>query len=104
MSVFATSHCGLAFPIFRTSTGFSVPASAICQKCPHTCPRGHQYARTLLGAYRSAQFGCRVLWQSSRVVIPAIVFASEFHVGATEGERVWMSKSFRNSWAERWSI
>src|SRR5215471_14720513 len=32
MFVFATSHCGLAFPIFRTSTGFSVPALAIRQR------------------------------------------------------------------------
>ena len=29
---------------------------------------------------------------------------SEFHVRAIEGKRPWMSKSFRNSWAERWSI
>src|SRR6516162_10145887 len=32
MSVFATSHCGLAFPIFRTSTGFSAPALAMRQR------------------------------------------------------------------------
>src|SRR5215831_19247140 len=32
MSAFATSHFGLAFPIFRTSTGFSVPALAIRQR------------------------------------------------------------------------
>ena len=32
MSVFATSHCRLAFPIFRTSTGFSVPALVIRQR------------------------------------------------------------------------
>ena len=31
MPAFPTSHCGLAFPIFRTSTGCSVLASAIRQ-------------------------------------------------------------------------
>src|SRR5215831_16027009 len=32
MSAFATSHCRLAFPTFRTSAGFSVRALAIRQK------------------------------------------------------------------------
>ena len=35
----STSHCRLAFPIFRTSTGCSVPASAIRQV---TCVPGPQ--------------------------------------------------------------
>ena len=34
MSVFATSHCKLAFLIFRTSTGCSVPDLARRQKAP----------------------------------------------------------------------
>ena len=38
MSVFATSHCRLAFLIFRTSTGFSVPALAIRQKASAHMP------------------------------------------------------------------
>ena len=38
MSVFATSHCRLAFPIFRTSTGFSVAALAIRRKASAHIP------------------------------------------------------------------